>query len=202
MIRIYGQMMSRAPRCLWAAEECGVQYQLVPIRLAEGEHRTPAYLAVNPNGRIPAMEDGDLKLFESMAINLYLARKYGGTLWPAGETDQAHTLQWSFWAITELEPHLITILLQTMLVPELERRPDRIEDARNALPRPLGVLDAHLAREGWLAGGRFTIADLNVASVLIFAQILKMDLSPYGRVKSWLETCLARPAYRKVMQAS
>ena len=108
MIKIYGQIMSRAPRCLWLLEEADVPYELVPVNQMEGEAQKPEVLAVNPNGKVPAMEDGDLKLFESMAINLYLGRKYGGPLWPSEEADQARTTQWSFWGMTEIEPPFIT----------------------------------------------------------------------------------------------
>ena len=115
MIKLYGQTRSRANRCLWALEEIGVPYELVPIDTNKGENDKPEFLAINPNGRIPALVDGDLKLFESMAINLYLARKYGKDLWPSTEAGEAHALQWSFWGTAEVEPFLITLLYSRSL---------------------------------------------------------------------------------------
>ena len=77
MIKLYGVPLSRAFRSLWALEEIGVEYENVPVNFVD-DAKKPQYLAINPNGRIPALVDGDLTLFESMAINLYLARKYDG----------------------------------------------------------------------------------------------------------------------------
>lgn len=198
MIKIYGQTRSRANRCLWALEEIGVPYEQVPIDINKGENDRPEFLAINPNGRIPALVDGDLKLFESMAINLYLARKYGKNLWPSTEIGEAHALQWSFWGATELEPHLITLLYQQMFAPEEQKSPAKVQEARDALVPRLTVLNNHLNDRPYLLGSKFTIADLNVAAVLVLARIVEVDLMPYPKVKSWLDSCLSRPAHEKV----
>ena len=200
MITMYGQIRSRTARCLWALEEMGVPYRHVSVDLEAGEARTPEYLAINPNAKIPSMVDGDLKLCESMAINLYLARKYGKALWPASEADQARAVQWSFWGMTEIEPSLMTILVQNLFVPADRKRPDRVEDARNALAAPLKVLNAHLKDRPYLLGSQFTIADLNLAGILLLANVVQFDVSPYPDVKKWLDACLGRPAFLKVMQ--
>lgn len=201
MIKIYGQLRSRAPRCLWALEELGLPYEHIPVNPMAGEAQKPEFLEINPNGKVPALVDGDLKLCESMAINLYLARRYdaGKGLWPQAEEDQARALQWSFWGMTEIEPPFITLLVQKVFAPEDQRKPDREQEARAALPRPLKVLDAHLAERPYLLGERFTIADLNLASILTLATLLDYDLAAYRNVKRWLDVCLARPAYRQVM---
>jgi glutathione S-transferase len=81
MIKLYGVTASRASRSLWALEEVGVNYEQVPVHFL-ADTKKPEYLAINPNGRIPALVDGDFKLFESMAINLYLAKKYDGGAGP------------------------------------------------------------------------------------------------------------------------
>jgi glutathione S-transferase len=194
MIRIYGQVRSRASRCLWALEEIGVPYELVPIDTSKGDNDKPEFLAINPNGRIPALVDGDLKLFESMAINLYLARKYGKELWPADEAGQAHALQWSFWAVSEVEQFLIAMLVQELFTPADQKRPDRVQDAREALASRLTVLDGQLKSRPYLLGSKFTIADLNVASVFSLAGAVKFALEPYPNVKKWVDGCLNRPA--------
>jgi len=202
MIKIYGQFRSRASRCMWALEEIGVPYELVPVDTSKGDNERPEFLAINPNGRIPALVDGDLKLFESMAINLYLARKYGKDLWPADDAGQAHALQWSFWGMTEVEPFLITLLVQQVFTPEAERRPDRVQEAREALVPRLKVLDGQLRSRPYLLGSKFTIADLNVASLFSLAGMVQLDLSPYPSVKKWTEGCLGRPAREKLTQAA
>ncbi len=201
MIKIYGQVRSRANRCLWALEEIGVPYELVPIDINKGENDRPEFLAINPNGRIPALVDGDLKLFESMAINLYLARKYGKDLWPTTEAGEAHALQWSFWGANEVEPHLITLLYQQMFAPEGQKSPERVKEAHEALVPRLTVLNNHLKDRPYLLGAKFTIADLNVAAVLGLAAMVRVDVAPYPKLKQWLDNCYNRPAHQKVRPA-
>jgi glutathione S-transferase len=98
-LKIYGVPLSRAYRALWMANELGLDYENVPIHFADGSAKTPEYLAVNPNGRIPAIDDNGFKLWESMAINLYLAKKHGSGLLPKTMEDEAHAIQWSFWVM-------------------------------------------------------------------------------------------------------
>lgn len=198
MIKIYGQVRSRASRCLWALEEIGVPYELVPVDINKGDNDKPEFLAINPNGRIPALVDGDLKLFESMAINLYLARKYGKELWPADEAGQAHTLQWSFWGMTEAEPFFITLLYQLVFTSEEQRDAARVAEARAALAPRLKVLDDHLKNRPYLLGSNFTIADVNVASVFSLAGLVKFDLTQYLNVSTWVNTCFSRPARQRL----
>ena len=196
MIRIYGISGSRALRPLWTLEEIGVPYEHVKTHFV-GDSKKPEYLAINPNGRVPALVDGNLTLFESMAIDLYLARKYGGALYPKSQEDEARTWQWSFWGMTELEPHLIQMMLHEAMLPEAQRNPAVVKAAAEALARPLKVLDSALLGREHLLGGAFTIADLNVASVLGLSQLSGFDLSPWPDVKRWLDTCLARPAFAR-----
>src|SRR5262249_18009184 len=100
-------------------EECGVAYEHVRIPFADLSGA--AYAGLNPNARVPTLIDGDLVLWESLAINLYLAQRYGGSLWPAGEPARAHTLQWTMFAVTELEPYIETMLRNRVLLPPAER---------------------------------------------------------------------------------
>ena len=109
MLKIYGTSMSRTGRSLWALEETGVKYEHIPTQMAE--LKTPAHLKLNPNGRIPVIDDDGFVLWESMAINFYLAAKYGkAPLWPDAIQDRALANQWSYWAMTEVEPSLVTLL--------------------------------------------------------------------------------------------
>ncbi len=204
MVTIYGRVRSRAPRCLWAAEETAIEYEHIPTDHREGETQKPEFLAVNPNGRIPAMVDGDVVLCESMAINLYLARKYGSELWPQNEDDQARALQWSFWAMSEIEPPVIKVLIQFIRVSDEDRDYDLIKGADEDIQRPLKVLEAHLADRDYLLGDKFTIADLNLSSVFALGEFLPgfydERLTSYPKVGLWLkEKCLGRVAYGKVM---
>ncbi|MCC6848132.1 MAG: glutathione S-transferase family protein [Deltaproteobacteria bacterium] len=196
MIKVYGVPMSRAMRVLWALEEVGQPYELVPTHFLTDAH-SPEYLKINPNGRIPALRDGELVLFESLAINLYLARKYGQMLWPKAVADEGRAYQWSIWALTELEGPVITTLMHRMFLPEAQRDPKKADEAAEGFKKPLAVLDGTLAGRQWLAGAEFTIADLNVASVLMLAPMANLDLSAAPHAAGWLARCTARPALAK-----
>ena len=142
--KLFGISGSRALRSLWAIEEVGIDYEHVPVTYG-ADSKQASYLSVNPNGRVPALSDGELHLFESMAINLYLAKTYGGALYPSTAADEAQAWQWSVWGISELEPLQMQIVVQMFFTPEEKRNPKAVEGARKGLQRPLKVLDAALA---------------------------------------------------------
>ena len=201
MIKIYGIPTSRALRSIWALEEVGVPYELVPTHFI-GDSKKPEYLAINPNGRIPALVDGDLTLFETMAINLYLARRYDGGLWPGTLDDEARALQWSFWAMTEIEPHLMPMVLHKVMLPEPERDAAVVTAAEQAIQKPLQVLDGALAGSSHLLGDAFTIADLNVASVLGMAQFVGFSFPTFAHAQRWFDACSSRPALARAQSAA
>jgi glutathione S-transferase len=195
-LRIYGVPASRTFRCLWAAEEAGLAYENVPYSHKGTEIREPAYLAINPNGTIPTLADDGFNLFESLAINHYLARK-SGRLLPADAKAEALVMQWSFWAATECEPHMGNWFYHTQMLPPAERRPEVAADAGARLPKRLRILDDALAGRDHLVGGEFTLADLNVAAVLYRAP--QFGLEAYPAVKVWHGRCLARPAAQRAI---
>lgn len=198
MLKIYGVPQSRAFRALWMAEECGVPYENVPTSF-KGDSRKPEFLAINPNGHIPAIQDGGLTLWESMAINLYLARKYGNEIAPKSVEEEATAAQWSFWVMTECEKHILAALSNRVMLPEDERDPKAVEAAIEALKRPMAVLeDAIKKGGGHLMGGRFTVADLNVASVFSWLRAAREAFEPYPTIAAWLRECTGRPACKKV----
>ena len=193
-LRIHGIPRSRTFRNLWAAEEAGVTYENVATDFTEGV-KQPAYLAINPNGRIPAIEDGGFTLWESLAINLYIAKRYAaGALYPAGLEDEARTWQWSLWAANEIEKPLIDLVFHRIVYPPEKRDEAIAQAAQEKLPRPFEVLDAQLGRSPYLLGAAFSVADLNVAGVMYSSWFNKVDYSRWPHVKAWLERCLTRPA--------
>ncbi len=198
-MKLYGTPVSRALRSIWAAEEVGVEYELIPTSYLE-ESKTPDYLAINPNGRIPALVDGDLELFESMAINLYLAKTYGGKLYPSHPHDEARAIQWTIWGMTELEPQLIPMVLHKVLLPEDQRDPAVVSNAETAVERPLGVLDAHVSDREYLLGGDFTIADLNLAGALTTAHFASFDISKFENVARWMSRCTGRTSFARARE--
>jgi len=192
-MKLYGIPASRAFRSIWAAEEVGVDYELVPTHFV-GDSKKPEYLQINPNGRIPALVDDDVVLFESMAINLYLAKKYGGKLYPADAADEARAIQWTLWGMTEVEDSLIQIFVNKIMLPEEQRDSALVASATEKLQRPLAVLDAHLAKRDYLLGSDFTIADLNLAGTVATGSIAEVDFSEFGNAARWLSACTGRPA--------
>ena len=154
-MKIYGVSQSRAARSLWAAEELGLEYEHVPTLFAR-DTRKPEFLAINPNGRIPTLVDGDTTIWESMAINLYLARKHGGELWPKSVEGEGHALKWSFWVMTECEPPLIEVLMNRVMAPEDQRDAAKAAAAEEKLATPLAVLDRELEGKSYLLGEGFS----------------------------------------------
>lgn len=199
MIEIYGVARSRAFRCLWALEELGLTYKHYSIDWTT-DAKQPEYLKLNPNARVPCLRDGELVLFESLAINLYLGRRYGlSTLMPADIEDEAHVLQWTLWATNEVEHHLSAINLHRVNLPEAERDPAVAAAAEEQLAAPLKVLDAALASGGFLLGSVFTLADLNVASVLSTAIVARFDLRSYPHVSAWFGRCFQREGAQRAV---
>jgi glutathione S-transferase len=196
---LYGSSNSRAIRSLWAIEETGIDYDHVPTNFKE-QSKAPEYIAVNPNGRIPALVDGDLVLCESMAINLYLARTYGPDINTTNPADEARAQQWSVWGISEIEPLQMRIVVQKFFVSDEDRNMRAIEGAEKGLKRPLAVLDQHLANRPYLLGDSFTIADLNVAGVMALLKQTKTDLSDHANVLRWMDECYSRPALARARE--
>jgi glutathione S-transferase len=198
MLQLYGNPASRAMRCLWMLEEIGEPYQLLEKSTRADDLQTADYLRLNPNARIPTLVDGDVVIWESMAINLYLAQKYEGPMHCSAPEVLGIAAQWSFWAMLEMEELLLDLLIHRALLPEFTRDPSHADRAELLLQKPLGVLNAALAGREFLSGGGFTVADLNVASILVWGKMARLGLSAHPEVKRWLDGCLARPAYRRV----
>jgi len=197
MLKIYGSVKSRARRTLWMAGELGIPYQHIPYMPRSPQTRTPEFLAINPNGRIPAIDDDGFILYESMAINFYLAKKYGGPLYPADPRHEALALQWSLWETDRLDRQLVVYVKQTLDLPPAERDPATAEAARQETEPAFDVLEAALAKSAWLAGPAFSVADLNVASALFRG--LSINLGKWPHLQSWLQSCWDRPAAKKVL---
>ena len=198
MMQLYGNLRSRAMRCLWMLEETGQPYQLIEKSTRADDLQTAEYTRLNPNARIPTLVDGDVTLWESMAINIYLAQKYDGPVHLAGPETLGLAAQWSFWAVLELEELLLGLLEHRAVLPEFARDPSRVERNELLLRRPLSVLNDRLTRQEYLAGDSFTVADLNVAAILAWGRMARFDLSEFSGAARWLDACLARPAYRRV----
>jgi glutathione S-transferase len=204
MLKIYGVYRSRATRPLWLVEELGIPFELVPIiqayRLpepmaAEAPINTLSadFLGLNPMGSIPSMDDDGFVLHESLAISLYLARKYGGEVGPRDINEEALMIQWSLFAATSIEASALKIQ-QTKA--DTDDGKAEIEVAARLLKRPFDVLEKHFSRNSNMVGGRFTVADINVAEIVRYAQGHEALFENRPALKAWLETCQARPAFK------
>ena len=198
MLELYGNPRSRAMRCLWMLEEIGVPYRLIEKSTRADDLQTAEYLRLNPNARIPTLVDGSFVLWESMAINLYLAQKYQGPMHCTEAEVLGLAAQWSFWAMLEMEHLLLDLLMHRALLPEFVRDPSYAERDELLLHKPLEVLNKALAGRKYLVGESFAVADLNVASILAWGKMARLDLSKHSDVTRWLDDCLARPAYGRV----
>jgi glutathione S-transferase len=197
MLKLYGNPLSRTERCLWMLEEMGEPYELVQTSVRTDDLQNPAYLKLNPNARIPTLVDGEVVIWESMAINLYLAQR-PGPMQLDGAAELGLAAQWSFWAMLETEALLLNLLTHSVLLVEHVRDPSHVERNTLLLQRPLAVLNDALAGRDWLAAKSFSVADLNVASLLAWGRASRLDLSGYPSVQRWLEKCLMRPPCRRV----
>jgi glutathione S-transferase len=191
-IRLIGTAKSRSLRVLWMLEELGLPYEHDPITPSDPALKAPPYTALNPNGRIPTLVDGGFAIYESLAINLYLARKYPGPLSPATLQDESLAAQWSFWAATDIDGPITTWAMNTVLLPEAERDAKAAADARARLDKPFAVLESTLSTRPFLLGDRFTVADLNVAAVMNRA--LSWELGATPKLAAWLRGCWGRDA--------
>lgn len=213
MLTIYGVYRSRASRPLWLLAETGTPFAHVPViqayRLTDPAQRAAVvhtgsaeFLQVNPQGQIPAMQDGDLVLTESLAITLYIARRHGGPLGPADEGELARMEQWALVAATAIEGPALEI--QTVIGAGADTTPEgqaAIAVAAERLRRPFARIEGHLSGRDWLVGGRFTVADILVAECLRYAQGHAGLMAEFPRLKAWLETCQARPAFQAMWAA-
>ncbi|MCE9524223.1 MAG: glutathione S-transferase family protein [Alphaproteobacteria bacterium] len=194
-LKLYGYPQSRAVRTLWLLEELGLPYDVVEVTMASGATRSSEFLKINPAGHVPAIDDDGFKLSESMAINLYLAKKHG-KLYPSDPHGEAKAWQWSFWVMSELDKPIVNWIVNGVILPVEQRDTKLALQSREEMEWPLHVLNGELGERKFLADpNAFTIADLNVASVLY--RLLFVDLKDKPHLEAWLKTCWDRPAAKR-----
>lgn len=211
MLKIYGVYRSRASRIYWMALELGIEFESIPVIQASAlpaplaaearlNTQSPEFLKINPNGQIPAIDDDGLVLWESGAINLYLASKHRGPLAPGSLLEEGAITNWAFWAVTEIEVHSIRIV--KTYDNNLEDTPggkDVIAVAARMLKKPFEILNNHLAENQYLVGDRFTVADLNTVEIIRYAMTEKSLFDANPHVRRWVERCHDRDAFKEMM---
>lgn len=194
-MKLYGIAQSRAFRTLWLLEEMGLPYEQVQVGFENRKVVDPRIHALNPNRKLPTLDDDGIVLFESLAINLYLVEKHGGPLKWATAAEAGRCYQWTLWAATEIEPESQAWGYAKFVAPDATA----LAAATADMHEPLSVLDGALTGKHFLAADRFTVADLNVASVL-YRLLFFEDLHRYSEVKGWMDRCWSRPAATKCRQ--
>lgn len=213
MITLYGCYRSRATRPLWALGEIGMAFTHVPViqayrlpdaNAADAPFNTasPAFLAVNPIGQIPAYVEGDLVLTESLAITLHIARRHGGALGPQSDAEAALMDQWALFAATSVETPALEIAYAAadkgVASPEGQAT---LAVSAEKLRRPFARLESHLQGKDWLLGNRFTAADIVVEECVRYAQGHPALFDEFPAVKAWVARCQARPAFQAMWTA-
>ena len=198
MLRLYGSARSRGVRVLWMLGELGIKFDHKDWLPRAPETRTPEYRALNPNARVPTIDDDGFILSESMAINFYLAKKHKSPLYPTDPKMEARALQWSLWETDRLDRQIVNYARHSKELPAAERKPEIAEASWKEIVESFDVLEGALSKSEWLAGPAFSVGDLNVAAALYRA--LTLDLGKWPKLSAWLKRCWDRPAAKKARE--
>jgi glutathione S-transferase len=198
MLRLYGSARSRAVRVLWMTGELGIPFEHKDWLPRAPETRTPEYRALNPNARVPTIDDDGFILSESMAINFYLAKKHKSPLYPTDPKMEARALQWSLWETDRLDRQVVNYARHSKELPAAERKADVADACWKEMVESFDVLESALSKSEWLAGPAFSLGDLNVAAALYRA--LTLDLGKWPKLSAWLKRCWDRPAAKKARE--
>ena len=206
-ITLYYTAMGSATRVHWALLELGIPFEKVRIHMDQGDHKTPAYLAINPNGKVPALVDGSLKLFESLAIIFHLGNRYGekSGLWPASGTDaRSEAYMLSVYSMVEIQTSVFEYIRHggnhpRITLPPEKRHKEIADRALATWQTGMKLLDDRLASRKHLLGDAFTLCDCVVASVVnVGAMMGGLPIEDRG-VQDWVGRCSSRPALAQAM---
>jgi glutathione S-transferase len=202
-IRFYSWPMSSGARTHWALEELGVPYEHVQLDRTKQEHKAPEFLAINPNGKVPALVDDGVAYFESLAIALYLGERYGVErgLWPTAAKDRAEALSWSVWGLVELQYNMREYIYHGLASPISYKAEDQSKAAgefnHGAFKRHLAMLDRRLSDREHVCGA-FTLVDTVVGSTVRFGTMMGVKLDGAPHVAAYLERLAKRPAWSRI----
>ena len=188
-LTLIGSPRSRTMRVLWILAELGLEYAHQPLEWSDPALKAPDFMGLNPAGQVPTLIDGDFALSESLAINLYLAKKYGAPpFYPASIESEADVWRWTLWAQGALEPWVQRDFRMNALKAVGEKEIAALAGLA------IETLESALSDRAWLCGAEFCVADLNVAAVLSPSRAAHLDFSAAPRASDWLTRCYARPA--------
>lgn len=195
MIKVFGYPNSRTLRITWLLEELGLEYDYQLVDLAKAEHRSEGYLAINPNGKVPAIADGELVLFESAAIVSYLADKYGDNqiIPELGTSERGLYEQWNRFAVCELEQPLWTFAKSKFALPKEHRVAQIQPTCVWEFQQVLRILSQGLGEQEFIVGERFSPADILIGQTLLWAMAFKQQI-PQANLLEYFKRLSARPA--------
>lgn len=199
MLKIWGRMTSiNVQKVVWCVDELGIPYERIDAGREFGHNNTPEYLAKNPNGLIPLIEDDGFALWESNAIVRYLAAKHGlDTICPVDPQQRASADRWMDWQSTTLNISIGACFVQLIRTPAAERDMKIVETNRPIAEKRLAMLDAALARSDYLNGDTFTMADIPAGLSVRRWQALPLEKRAHPNVARWLASLAARPAAKQ-----
>ena len=197
-MKIHHASNTRSVRAIWLMEELGLPYDVEKYKLGDPAMRSPDYLKVHPMGRVPALEDDDVTIFESGAIVEYLLSRHGGgRMRPSPDSaDFPLDLQWLHYAEGMIMPPVNTIVVETILLPPERRNDDNVNRATKLLSRMLQAVDAHMEGREYIAG-EFSGADIMTGHACTVSKRLGADVSDKPNVEAYIKRCNARPALQK-----
>ena len=197
-MKLYHSPRSRSVRPRWLLEELGVPYELVTLDLAAGEHKQPRYLRLHPHGAVPALDDGEVTIFESAAICMHLADKFADKhLAPAvGTAARALYYQWMVYSMVTLEPPVLQVFMHTVMLPEAQRSARAAEEGRQKFAEVAAVLTQALAGKPYILGEQFSAADVMIGSTLGWGRFMGL-LNGHPELEAYVKRLTERPAYKR-----
>jgi glutathione S-transferase len=200
VLTIYGRTSSvNVQKVMWCLGELGVACERIDAGLAHGKNTEPWYLALNPNGRVPLLQDGDFSLWESNSIVRYLCAKHDhGGLYPASPQRRSHAERWMDWQLSTLVEPVSIVFRNIVRRPPAERDTGAVTVATQQVQAALTLLDRHLAERPYVAGDRFTMGDIPAgATVHRWLELPEIDRRPWPALQAWRARLAARPAFRE-----
>ena len=197
-MKLYYSPQTRAARPRWMLEEIGAPYELARLDLSKGEHKTPEYLRIHPHGAVPALVDGDLTLIESAAICMYLADKFPEKKLapPVGTPARGLYYQWMLYSMATVEPPLLAVFLNTVMLPEAERSAAAVDKGRTQFADVARVLTNALSGRTFILGEQFSAADVMIGGMLGWAAMMGM-LGDLPVLQAYLGRLRERPAFQR-----
>jgi len=190
----------RAFKVLLAAHQFGIGYELRLVDLTKGQQREPSFLALNPNGRMPVLDDDGFVLWESNAIVEYLAAKAGGAWLPAASRDRLALTRWLYWESSHWDQACAILVFEKLVKPFFglgETSEAEVARGETLFHRLAGVLNGELEKHRYVAGEALTIADLSIGAALSVAERVHYPLQNYRAIQRWHADLQALPAWRK-----